>query len=124
MSYAPIYSKLHELEERITTVEVATKAAPQAVQASVPVPAPASSVASGFPDVYSFATKAELPDVSSFATKAELPDVSSFATKDELVVVSELSAKFDNLLAVVSQLNLKLNEANEKIAELEAERSS
>jgi hypothetical protein len=63
------------------------------------------------------ATKAEIPDVSGFATKAELPDVSGFATKDE---VADLLLKFDNLINVVSQLNLKLNEVNEKKSVLES----
>jgi hypothetical protein len=81
------------------------------------------------PDVSTFATKAELPDVSAFATKAELPDVSAFATKAELPDVSEfvtkaeltdLLTKFDNLINVVSQLNTKLNEANDKISALES----
>ena len=69
------------------------------------------------PDVSAFATKAELPDVSTFATKAELPDVSGFATKDEL---ADLYAKFENAVNVIAQLNTKINEANEKIAALEA----
>ena len=69
------------------------------------------------PDVSDFATKAELPDVSGFATKAELPDVSGFATKDEL---TDLLTKFDNLINVVSQLNIKINEANDKISALES----
>jgi hypothetical protein len=155
MSYAPIYSKLHELEERLAVVE-AYKAV-SSVSATQPVVAVAataattattdfdisgirkeiddlSKVVSGF----AFATKAELPDVSAFATlasldafatKEELPDVSgfatlasldAFATKEELVAYAELSAKFDNLLNVVSHLNTKITETNEKIAELEA----
>ena len=159
MSYAPIYSKLHELEERLATVE-----ASKAVSSVAPTTVTSASAAtpdfdcsamrkeideivkvistlatkaelpdvSGFaafatkaelPDVSEFATKAELPDVSEFATKAELPDVSEFATKAELPDVSGiaiLSEKFDNLINVVSQLNIKINEANEKIAALES----
>jgi hypothetical protein len=69
------------------------------------------------PDVSGFATKTELPDVSGFATKAELPDVSGFATKDE---VADLLIKFDNLINVVSQLNIKINEVNDKISVLES----
>ena len=197
MSYAPIYSKLHELEERLRNVE-----ASKGVASVAPTTVPSASAASDFdcsamrkeideivkvistlatkaelpdvsafaafatkaelPDVSAFATKAELPDVSEFATKAELPDVSAFAafatkaelpdvsefaTKAELPDVSEfatkaelpdvstlatkaelpdvsgiaiLSEKFDNLINVVSQLNIKINEANEKIAALES----
>jgi len=183
MSYAPIYSKLHELEQRLAVVEASSKAV-SSVSATQPVVATAATAAttdfdisgirkeiddllkvvSGFafatkeelPDVSVFATlasldtlatKAELPDVSgfatiasldafatiasldafatiasldAFATKEELPDVSALATKEELVAYAELSAKFDNLLNVVSHLNTKITEANEKIAELEA----
>jgi hypothetical protein len=185
MSYAPIYSKLHELEERLRTVESS-----KSVASVVPTTVPSASSASDFdcsamrkeiddilkvvstlatkaelpdvsafatfatkaelpdvsefatkaelpdvsefaafatkaelPDVSVFATKAELPDVSVFATKAELPDVSEFATKAELPDVSGiaiLSEKFDNLINVVSQLNIKINEANDKIAVLES----
>ena len=174
MSYAPIYSKLRELEERLAVVEttkvvsatqptVATAVTTDfdisgirkeiddllklvstfATKAELPdVSAFATNTTNNdvsslatfatkeeLPDVSAFATKAELPDVSAFATKAELPDVSGFATldtlagfatKDELVAYAELSAKFDNLLNVVSHLNNKITEANEKIAELEA----
>ena len=156
MSYAPIYSKLHELEERLAVVEaskavaaVAAVATPDAVAAVAAVAAPVDfdisgirkeideivKVVSGFATL---ATKEELPDVSAFATlatldafatKAELPDVSgfatlaaldAFATKDELAAYTELSAKFDNLLNVVSLLNTKITEANDKIAALES----
>ena len=171
MSYAPIYSKLHELEERLATVEaskaVASVAPATALEASATTPdfdcsdmrkeideivkvistlatkaeLPDVSEFAAFatkaelpdvsefatkaelPDVSTLATKAELPDVSEFATKAELPDVSAFATKAELPDVSGiaiLSEKFDNLINVVSQLNIKINEANEKIAALES----
>ena len=168
MSYAPIYSKLHELEQRLATVE-ASKGVASVAPATVPSASAAipdfdcsdmrkeideivkviSTLATKaelpdvsefatkaeLPDVSAFATKAELPDVSEFATKAELPDVSEFATKAELPDVSEfatkaelpdvsgiaiLSEKFDNLINVVSQLNIKINEANEKIAVLES----
>ena len=171
MSYAPIYSKLHELEERLATVEaskavssvapttvtsasaatpdfdcsamrkeideivkvistLATKAelpdvsefAAFATKAELPDVSEFATKAE-LPDVSTLATKAELPDVSEFATKAELPDVSAFATKAELPDVSGiaiLSEKFDNLINVVSQLNIKINEANEKIAALES----
>jgi hypothetical protein len=121
MSYAPIYAKLHDLEERLVIVELSPK---QQVAVST-----MSSSVSDFDNsglrkeiddllniVSDFATKAELPDVSAFATKAELPDVSEFVTKAEL---ADLLTKFDNLINVVSQLNTKLNEANDKISALE-----
>jgi hypothetical protein len=182
MSYAPIYSKLHELEQRLAVVEASKAVATTAPVAPVATTAPVAAIASTdfdisgirkeiddlakvvstlatkdeLPDVSAFATiasldalatKSELPDVSgfatlasldafatiasldAFATKSELPDVSgfatlasldAFATKEELVAYAELSAKFDNLLNVVSHLNTKITEANEKIAELEA----
>jgi len=170
MSYAPIYSKLHELEQRLAVVEASkavsyVSATPPTTDTTATTDFDISGIrkeiddllkeVSGFafatkeelPDVSVFATiasldalatKAELPDVSGFATiasldalatKEELPDVSGFATlasldalatKEELVAYAELSAKFDNLLNVVSHLNTKITEANEKIAELEA----
>ena len=72
------------------------------------------------PDVSVFATKAELPDVSVFATKAELPDVSVFASFATKVDLAELYIKFENAINVIAQLNTKIDEANEKIAALEA----
>jgi hypothetical protein len=202
MSYAPIYSKLHELEARLATVETSPKPVdvgntistfslpPDTVDAasdildecnplSTQIAKLSSTVATlatkeevatlatkaELPDVSEFATKAELPDVSEFATKAELPDVSEFATKADLPDVSEfvtkaelpdvsefatkadlpdvsefatkadlpdvsefatkaeladLQAKFDGVINVLAQLNIKLNEANEKIAALES----
>ena len=169
MSYAPIYSKLHELEERLVSVEKVPKTdvgasglTPDNVDSAAGILEELNKFKINFtnllnecnplsnqiaklsstiatlatkeeiatfatkaelPDVSEFATKAELPDVSEFATKAELPDVSEFATKAELPDVSGiaiLSEKFDNLINVVSQLNIKINEANEKIAALES----
>ena len=149
MSYAPIYSKLHELDTRISTLENAPKVDVSAHTAPGVLATPVVPVAqsntfatntelldvSGFatkaelPDVSGFATKAELPDVSEFATKAELPDVSGFATKTELPDVSglatkaeltDLYTKFDNVLNVIAQLHIKITEANEKIAALES----
>ena len=152
MSYAPIYSKINDLETRLTIVETYSK---QMVITPSVVPMNSNDlfkVVSGFatkaelpdvsgfatkteiqdlagfatkaelPDVSGFATKAELPDLSGFATKAELPDVSGFATKAELPDVSDLYAKFEYMLNVVSQLNIQLTEANEKISALETSR--
>jgi len=170
MSYAPIYSKLRDLEERLVIIESKPKTAEVGNTTSSfslttdtvdsaagildelnqfktnfanllnecnPLSARVGKLSedisalatkaelpdvSGFatkdelPDVSGFATKDELPDVSGFATKAELPDVSGFATKDEL---TDLLTKFDNLINVVSQLNTKINEANDKISALE-----
>ena len=148
MSYAPIYSKLHELDARISTLENAPKpdvasvpVAPPVVNIAPVAPAPATlaepvpsvqstntdafdvsilaayATKADIPDVSGFATKADIPDVSGFATKDELPDVSVFATKDEL---ADLYMKFENAVNVIAQLNTKINEANEKIAALEA----
>ena len=157
MSYAPIYSKLHELDARISTLENAPKPDVASVPVAPPVvniapvapvapvaPAPATlaepvpSVQSTNTDAFdvsilaAYATKADIPDVSGFATKADIPDVSGFATKDELPVVPDVSVfatkdeladlymKFENAVNVIAQLNTKINEANEKIAALEA----
>ena len=182
MSYAPIYAKLRDLEERLVIVELSPKqhvavstmsssvsdfdnsglrkeiddllnivsglvtkaelpdvsafttkaelpdVSTFATKAELP-DVSAFATKSELPDLSAFATKAELPDVSAFATKAELPDLSAFATKAELPDVSEfvtkaeltdLLTKFDNLINVVSQLNTKLNEANDKISALES----
>ena len=115
MSYAPIYSKLNDLESRLTIVEASSKQ-------TVIAPSVVSVIATNtdLPDVSGFATKADLSDVSGFATKADLPDVSGFATKADLPDVADLYAKFEHLLNVVSQLNIKIIEANEKIAALES----
>ena len=110
MSYAPIYSKLHELEARLVIVETAPKpnvplsatlTAPVAslTNTSSPVMEFDLSLLAGLatkaelPDVSEFVTKAELPDVSEFVTKAELPDVSGFVTKAEIPDVSEFVTK-------------------------------
>jgi hypothetical protein len=152
MSYAPIYSKINDLESRLTIVETHSKQ--MVINPSV-VPMNSNDLfnvvsglatktdlpdlsgfatkaelpdVSGFatkaelPDVSGFATKAELPDVSGFATKAELPDLSGYATKADIPDVSDLYAKFEYMLNVISQLNIKLTEANEKIFALETSR--
>jgi predicted nucleic acid-binding Zn-ribbon protein len=167
MSYAPIYSKLRDLENRLEIIESVPKTADAGnTISSFGLTTDTADTAAGIldelnhlktnftnllnecnplservgklsqdiaalatkdevatlatkdelPDVSGFATKAELPDVSGFATKAELPVVSGFATKEE---VTDLIIKFDNLINVVSQLNIKINEANEKISALE-----
>ena len=117
MSFAPIYSKLNDFEKRLSIVETSSK---QTVIA--PSDVPVIPTKTDLPDVSGLATKAELPDVSGFATKAELPDVSGFATKAELPDVAYLYDKLEHLLNVVSQLNIKLVEANDKISALETSR--
>ena len=92
MSYAPIYSKINDLETRLTIVETYSK---QMVITPSVVPMNSN-------DLFKV--------VSGFATKAELPDV------------SDLYAKFEYMLNVVSQLNIQLTEANEKISALETSR--
>jgi len=106
MSYAPIYSKINDLEKRLTIVEASS------IVPSVTLPLPSVVPLVAPPVAPSVTPSAELPDLSGFATKAELPDL------------SDLSAKFEQLLNVISQLNIRLTEANDKIAVLEAERSS
>jgi hypothetical protein len=118
MSYAPLYAKLHELEERLIKIETLPPAmslpAPLLVDSSTGIDLTSllnectlnsSSITqlsntiamlatkTELPDVSGFATKIELPDVSGFATKAELPDVSGFATKAELPDVSGFATK-------------------------------
>jgi hypothetical protein len=67
------------------------------------------------------ATLATKDELVSLATKDEL---STLATKDELATlatkaeVADLLVKFDNVINVISQLNAKINEAHEKLAEL------
>lgn len=144
MSYAPIYSKLHDLENRLVIIESMPKTAdvgntmsPFGLTTDTADSAtgildelnqfktnfvnllnecsPLSSrVCKLSEDITALATKDE---VATLATKAELPDVSAFATKDEF---ADLLTKFDNLINVVSQLNIKINEANDKISLLES----
>ena len=78
MSYAPIYAKLHDLEERLVIVELSPKQ-----QVAV------STMSSSVSDFDNSGLRKEIDDllniVSDFATKAELPDVSEFVTKAELL---------------------------------------
>ena len=127
----PLSNRIAKLREDIATL--ATKdelpdVSAFATKAELP-DVSAFATKAELPDVSAFATKAELPDVSAFATKAELPDVSTFATKAELPDVSEfatkadlvdLHMKFDNVINVITQLHIKITEANEKIAALES----
>ena len=69
-------------------------------------------------EVAVLATKEE---VAVLATKEE---VAVLATKEEVAVlatkeeVADLVAKFDNVINVISQLNAKINDAHEKLADL------
>ena len=115
MSYAPIYAKLRDLEERLIKIETL----PPAISLpDVPV-VPVVPVVHVVPDVESIAhtdlikllnecalnsssisqlssriamlaTKEELPDVSGFATKSEL---ATFSTKEELPDISGFATK-------------------------------
>ena len=121
MSYAPIYAKLRDLEERLIKIETLPPLPPTISLPTLPVVDSSTGIdltnllnecalnsssitqlstsiamlatKAELPDVSGFATKAELPDVSGFATKAELPDVSGFATKAELPDVSGFATK-------------------------------
>jgi len=154
MSYVPIYNKLHELETRVSTLEnapAAPAAAPVLVSLSPdtePVDVSGFATKAELPDVSSFATKADIPDLSAYATKADIPDLSAYATKAELPDLSvyatkaelpdvssfaafatkdelaDLYTKFENAINVITQLNTKINEANEKIAALETSKEA
>jgi len=120
MSYAPIYAKLRDLEERLIKIETLPSAISlptvntvdlstgidltsllnECALNSSSITQLSTSIAmlatkTELPDVSGFATKADLPDVSGFATKADLPDVSGFATKAELPDVSGFATKMD-----------------------------
>ena len=212
MSYAPIYNKLHELEQRIALMESAPKttdegitisplglttagSADAAIAADVAVDTSAVAAVAAVADelkkvkadfddllkecsanssaitqlstdlasvaakeevdaataatavstlddlatkdeLVSLATKDELAtlatkdELATLATKDELvslatkDELSTLATKDELATlatkaeVADLLVKFDNVINVISQLNAKINEAHEKLAEL------
>jgi hypothetical protein len=120
MSYAPIYSKLNDIEERLKIME----SVPKTADIGNPVypfgltPDTADSAAGILDELNKFkinfvhllnecnplstrvaqlsstvATLATKEEVATFATKAELPDVSAFATKAELPDVSAFATK-------------------------------
>ena len=68
------------------------------------------------------ATLATKDELAALATKDEL---AALATKDELATLAtkeeivDLCAKFDNIINVISQLNAKINDLNDKVAALE-----
>jgi uncharacterized protein (DUF1800 family) len=167
MSYAPIYNKLHELEQRIALMESAPKTTDEGItisplglttagSADVAVDTSAvaavadelkkvkadfddllkecsansSAISQLSTDLASVAAKEEVDAATAatavstlddLATKAEL---ATLATKDELATlatkaeVADLLVKFDNVINVISQLNAKINDAHEKLAEL------
>ena len=206
MSYAPIYNKLRELEERVALVETAPKAtgtdADYGITIGLPLgltsttdtdlvdelnkiktefnnllkecsinssaitqlstdllalsTAPAANVTDATKEelaalatkeevaalatkeeVAALATKEELAalatkeEVAALATKEEVAalatkeEVAALATKEEVAAlatkeeVADIQVKFDNVINVISQLNAKINEANEKISALE-----
>ena len=120
MSYAPIYAKLRDLEERLIKIETLPSAISlptvntvdlstgidltsllnECALNSSSITQLSTSIAmlatkTELPDVSGFATKTDMPDVSGFATKADMPDVSGFATKTELPDVSGFATKAD-----------------------------
>ena len=178
MSYAPIYNKLRELEDRVALMESAPKTtdegitiAPLGLTSGSAVDLPpvsdaaiaaiadelskvkadfdnllkecsanssaitqlstdlaavaakeevdAATAASALSSLDALATKEDVAvlatkeDVAVLATKEEVADL---ATKEE---VADLVAKFDNVINVISQLNAKIMEANDKISALE-----
>ena len=96
MSYAPIYAKLRDLEERLIKIETVPPAislpnANTVVDLNTGIDLTnllndcalnSSSITQLSSDIAMLATKEEL---APLATKAELPDVSVLATKEELV---------------------------------------
>ena len=205
MSYAPIYSKLTDLDTRLSILELSAKSAPAPAPAPTPVPVPvpaplpdyantvmapetapvpvpesSAELSSIREDInsllkdcsvntsainqlsldiaplatkeelatlatkeelvtlatkgeeFALATKGELAVISTLATKEELvtlatkEELATLATKEELVTLAtkeelaEALAKFENIFAVLSQLNTKINEATDRIAALES----
>jgi uncharacterized protein YerC len=186
MSYAPIYNKLRELEERVALMESSPKTTDEGItisplglttagfaDADVAAVAAVAAVADELKkvkadfddllkecsanssaisqlstDLASVAAKEEVDaataatavstlddlatkaEVSTLATKDELAtlatkdELATLATKDELVSlatkaeVADLLVKFDNVINVISQLNAKINDAHEKLADL------
>jgi predicted nucleic acid-binding Zn-ribbon protein len=178
MSYAPIYNKLRELEERVALMESSPKTTDEGITisplglttvATVDTTAVAdelkkvkadfddllkecsansSAISQLSTDLASVAAKEEVDaataatavstlddlatkaEVATLATKDELAtlatkaEVATLATKDELATLAtkdelaDLLVKFDNVINVISQLNAKINDAHEKLADL------
>jgi hypothetical protein len=187
MSYAPIYNKLRELDERVALMESTPKTTDEGITI-VPIASNGlttdelNKVKTDFEnllkessalstrigkltslDLATLATKDELAtlatkdelatlatkdelatlatkdelatlatkdELATLATKDELAtlatkdELATLATKDELVTlatkdeVANLLVKFDNVINVISQLNAKINDAQEKLADL------
>jgi len=185
MSYAPIYNKLRELDERVALMENTPKTTDEGITI-VPIASNGlttdelNKVKTDFEnllkessalstrigkltsldlalsslDLATLATKDELAtlatkdelatlatkdelatlatkdDLATLATKDELAtlatkdELATLATKDELATlatkdeVANLLVKFDNVINVISQLNAKINDAHEKLADL------
>ena len=195
MSYAPIYNKLRELEDRVALMESAPKTtdegitiAPLGITSGSTIDIPpvsdaaiaaitdelskvkadfdnllkecsanssaitqlstdlaavaakeevdAATAATAVSSLDALATKEEVAvlatkeEVAVLATKEEVAvlatkeEVAVLATKEEVAVlatkeeVADLVAKFDNVINVISQLNAKINDAHEKLADL------
>jgi len=181
MSYAPIYNKLRELEERVALMESSPKTtdegitiSPLGLTAAATVDTTAvtavadelkkvkadfddllkecsansSAISQLSTDLAAVAAKEEVDaataatavstlddlatkaEVATLATKDELAtlatkdELATLATKDELATlatkaeVADLLVKFDNVINVISQLNAKINDAHEKLADL------
>jgi hypothetical protein len=119
MSYAPIYSKLNDIEERLKIMESVPKTAvvgnglsfsltPDTVDSATGILDELNQFKTNFVNLLNecnplstrvaqlsstVATLATKEEVATLATKAELPDVSGFATKAELPDVSEFVTK-------------------------------
>ena len=117
MSYAPIYAKLRDLEERLIKIETV----PPAISS---LPNVNTVVSSSGIDLTKLLNDCSLnsssitqlsTDIAMLATKEELV---SLATKEELVSKDELAslfAKFDNIINVVAQLNTRIDDLYTKI---------
>ena len=182
MSYAPIYNKLRELEDRVALMESAPKTTDEGITiaplgitsgstfSSIAEPvsdasiaaitavadelskvkadfdnllkecsANSSAITQLSTDLAAVAAKEEVDaataatavsSLDALATKEEVAvlatkeEVAVLATKEEVAVlatkeeVADLVAKFDNVINVISQLNAKINDAHEKLADL------
>jgi len=124
MSYAPIYNKLRELDERVALMESTPKTTDEGITI-VPIASNGlttdelNKVKTDFENLLKESSalstrigKLTSLDLATLATKDEL---ATLATKDE---VANLLVKFDNVINVISQLNAKINDAQEKLADL------
>ena len=172
MSYAPIYNKLRELEDRVALMESAPKTTDEGITiaplgltsgSAVDLPpvsdaaiaaiadelskvkadfdnllkecsANSSAITQLSTDLAAVAAKEEVDAATAAAAASALSSLDALATKEEVAVlatkeevadlatkeeVADLVAKFDNVINVISQLNAKIMEANDKISALE-----